>query len=69
MTQLYKVPNGSMVRVLEDDDGPPGAKVIRAGDRIKFHHIDGMYSFCHDKDGNIVHLKAWTEVEIINNDN
>lgn len=26
-------------------------------------HIDGMYSFCLDKDGNVVHIVAYAEVD------
>jgi len=25
-------------------------------------HIDGMYSVCYDKDSNVYHFAAWTEV-------
>lgn len=64
--KLYEVPRNTNVRLLEDNDGPPGAKSLKKGDIIKFHHIDGMYSFCHDKEGNIVHIVAWAEVEPVN---
>lgn len=49
------------------DEGvvPPYATEIKHADVIKFHHIDGMYSFCTDKEGNICHLCAWEEVEIV----
>lgn len=29
---------------------------------IFFDHIDGMYSYCRDMLGNIIHLTAWLEV-------
>lgn len=29
---------------------------------IYFDHIDGMYSYCKDMLGNIIHLVAWMEV-------
>lgn len=29
---------------------------------IYFDHIDGMYSYCKDMLGNIIHLTAWMEV-------
>ena len=32
------------------------------GDNLFFHHLDGMYSLCEDKEGNFVHLAAWTMV-------
>ena len=62
--KLYNVPRDTWVRVVEPELPPPSGAAATAGQRIKFGHIDGMYSFCHDADGNIVHLKAWTEVEI-----
>lgn len=37
---------------------------LESGDEINFHHIDGMYSYCTDDEGNVVHLAAWTEAEI-----
>ena len=29
---------------------------------IFFDHIDGMYSYCKDMLGNVIHLTAWLEV-------
>ena len=51
--ELYKVPNHSYVR-------PLGMEQV-----FKFFHIDGMYSYCKDMQGNIAHLRAWTDVEIV----
>ena len=48
--KLYQVPRNTLV------------KLVETGEVFKFHHIDGMYSLCHDKDGNVVHLEAWVEV-------
>lgn len=31
---------------------------------ILFHHIDGMYSYCTDEQGNVIHLEAGIEVEV-----
>jgi len=28
-----------------------------------FDHIDGMYSFCLNKDNGVVHFAAWTPVQ------
>lgn len=55
MTKLYEVPKDSIVRSLEKD----------CTHEFKFHNVDGMYSYCHDKAGNICHYVAWMEVEII----
>lgn len=54
--KLYDVPRNTRVRVLEGEERI----------EVLFDHIDGMYSYCKDKDGNIIHLAAWTEVEIVN---
>ena len=54
--KLYDVPNNTIVRRIDDGDHQ---------DEFKFHHIDGMYSYCHDQHGNVVHYPAGCEVEII----
>lgn len=38
---------------------------LSTGQEVDFHHIDGMYSCCTDEEGNVVHLAAWTEVEVV----
>ncbi len=30
-----------------------------------FKHIDGMYSVCYDMNDNLIHLAAWTPVNIV----
>lgn len=52
--KLYDVPRNTRIVVTDGDD-----KYF-----YHFHHIDGAYSYCKDDDGNVVHLAAWTEVEI-----
>ena len=51
--KLYNVPNNTRVRVA-------GTETI-----VNFHHIDGMYSLCTLDNGDITHLHAWQEVEIV----
>jgi len=63
--KLYDVPRNSTIRVVEAESPPPGGIIPEAGQVYKFRNIDGMYSYCTDKDNNVVHLKAWTEVEIV----
>ena len=66
--KLYDVPRterGTWVRVLEDTNGPPSSKPFNEGDLVCFFHIDGMYSYCNDREGNVVHLYAGQEVEIV----
>jgi len=63
--KLFKVPNNTMVKIIKAEDAPPGAWKLSDGEEVFFHHIDGMYSLCKRHNGEIVHLKAWTEVEIV----
>ncbi len=37
-------------------------EVVATKDFLFFDHIDGMYSYCKDTAGNVIHLAAWTEV-------
>lgn len=53
MTTLYNVPRKTWIKT-------------DLGENILFFdHIDGIYSFCKDEEGNVVHLSAFTEVEIM----
>lgn len=61
--KLYECKRNTKVRVLGDIKVPPDATPINKGDIIDFGHIDGMYSFCHNEKGELVHLVAWAEVE------
>ena len=64
--KLYDVPN-DIVIIIKDKDVkiPPFSKCVLQGAKLKFHYIDGMYSYCVDSSGDIVHPAAWTEVEIV----
>jgi hypothetical protein len=50
--KLYECPRNVLVKT-ED------------GNTVKFHHVDGMYSYCTTEGGQVLHLAAWTEVEIL----
>jgi hypothetical protein len=60
--ELYNVPDRTWVLIQEDATIPPAAPGIPKGDIIYFDHIDGMYSYCKNRYGEIVHMAAWTEV-------
>lgn len=63
--KLYEVPNNTKIRVLKVDKVPPGAPNIGDGEVLMFRNIDGMYSYCLNEAGDVVHLAAWAEVEIV----
>ena len=64
--KLYNIPDFTTIRILDNKPQvPPYALELKQNDEIKFHYIDGMYSYC-TKDNMVCHLAAWTEVEIIN---
>lgn len=64
--ELYHVPRNTEVFITSAHEGvPPFALPVHEGEVITFHHVDGMYSYCHDSSGNVVHLKAWQEVELV----
>ena len=63
MKKLYDVPNNSRIGVLH-----LGLKYEESGERIEeldFYHVDGMYSYCKDDKGNVIHLSCTSEVEIL----
>lgn len=54
--KLYDVPRNTRVKILSEDEEQL---------ELNFHHIDGAYSYCKDDEGNVWHIAAWTEVEIV----
>ena len=63
--KLYDVPRNSKIRVLGDIKIPPAAQNIEEQEVLNFSHVDGMYSYCTRDNGEVVHLVAWAEVEIV----
>lgn len=62
--KLYEVPRNTFVKVISEEPPPVDSTPIPNGQVVKFHHVDGMYSYCTTLDKEVVHLAAWTEVEI-----
>lgn len=62
--KLYKAPNRCWVRPIDDIKTPIASSTIEDNEAIWFDHIDGMYSYCKNLDGEIVHLVAWAEVYV-----
>ena len=60
---LYELRKGDKFKIVDDE-----LKVPAAHDEVDltaeycFGHIDGMYSYCKDPKGNVVHFAAWTKV-------
>jgi hypothetical protein len=50
--KLYECPRESYIKVDHDSTGTV----------YFFDHLDGMYSYCTDKYGNILHLAAYLDV-------
>ena len=65
--KLYDVPRNSRIKVVEEGKVPPVAPTINEGEELNFRSIDGMYSYCTRDNGDVVHLVAWAEVKIIEN--
>lgn len=63
--KLYECPRNSIVRLLEEPNHPPASIRSKTNNLLKFHHVDGIYSYCIDENGNVVHPAAWTEVELV----
>lgn len=63
--ELYKVPRNSRIKVVGDIKVPPASPMVEEEEILNFRSIDGMYSYCTRDDGEVVHLAAWTDVEIV----
>jgi hypothetical protein len=63
--KLYNVPRNNRIKVIVEDKVPPHAPPQTEGEELNFRSVDGMYSYCTRDNGEVVHLAAWTEVEII----
>ena len=53
--RLFKVPNGSYVKLL----------ALKEDNVLYFDRLDGQYSICYTKEGNLVHPHGTTEVEVV----
>lgn len=61
--KLYEVPRNSWVIPIGEVTVPPGAIPVGA-EPVLFHHCDGMYSYCHNIHGELVHVPAYQEVQV-----
>ncbi len=66
--KLHELDRGNYFMVVGDDPRvPPDAPEVKKEEVYWFGHIDGMYSFCKNKEGEPVHILAWQEVEQVCN--
>ncbi len=42
-------------------------ELVATKDVLFFDHLDGMYSYCKDMMGNIIHIAGWAEVHPLKN--
>ena len=68
MCNLYELRKGDKFKLAPEVEAGEPVKVPPAHDEFSmdveylFDHIDGMYSFCKDSAGQVVHFAAWTKV-------
>ena len=63
--ELYNVPRNSRIKVVGDIKVPPASPMVEGEEILNFRSIDGMYSYCTRDNGEVVHLAAWTDVEVV----
>lgn len=67
--KLYDVPMDTRIRLKAGKYSVPQGQIQVVRDvEINFSHLDGMYSFCTDDDGNVVHLAGYSEVDVVKQD-
>lgn len=67
--KLYEVPKNSRIRITEPATVEQRYKEKftrpEVGDELDFKKIDGMYSICYNKQGELIRLAAWNDVEVL----
>ena len=61
---LYELNKGDYFTIADNElKTPPTHDAVDLYAKYWFGHIDGMYSYCKDPEGKIVHFAAWTKVK------
>lgn len=62
--KLYDLARGSKFKLLPEhvEHIPPAAPSLSVGLVYKLHNLDGMYSYCTDDTGRVVHIAAYAEI-------
>ena len=47
---------------------PKNTWIVVDGVELFFHHVDGMYSYCTDRNNNVYHIAAYADVEYLQYD-
>lgn len=64
--KLFELQRGTKFYIKNEDARvPPAAFPIERDSLLTLHNIDGMYSFCTDENGTVLHPAAFTEVEVV----
>jgi hypothetical protein len=69
MCSLYELRKGDKFTLVPEEHGGEPIKVPVAHDEFDvadvfhFDHLDGMYSFCKNSAGQVMHFAAWTKVK------
>ena len=62
--KLFELKRGTKFRLVSKDPiTPPDAQLLEWGDVLTLDHVDGMFSFCRDREDNVVHPAAFSDVE------
>lgn len=59
MPKLYEVPRNTRIKVIRTPETGETYNEV-----LQFQYCDGMYSLCYDESGKPVHIAAFTDVEI-----
>ena len=61
--KLYELAKGDKFKIVDEEVKVPFAHDdVDVSLEYVFGNIDGMFSYCKDLTGNVVHLAAWTKV-------
>ncbi len=66
MTKLYELHRNTYFKLVGESATPQAGAEGTQEATYLLKHIDGMYSYCLDNNGQPVHLAAWSEVEKVN---
>lgn len=63
--RLWDLPRGARFTIVSDLTVPPDAPPVDHSTIYQLVTLDGLYSYCHDPDSNVVHISVGAEVQEI----